>query len=58
MNRKIMAEEQNNNNVQEQQLFIADVSCRAYFKKVPTQYLCPTGLFIGKVKVATYCLNG
>jgi hypothetical protein len=53
-----MKEEQNGNNAQEQQLFIADVSCCAYFKKVPTQYLSITGLFIGKVKVATYCMDG
>lgn len=53
-----MKEEQNNNNAQEQQLFIADVSCCAYFKIVPTQYLSITGLFIGKVKIATYCMDG
>ena len=53
-----MKEKQNNNNAQEQQLFIADVSCCAYFKRVPTQYLSITGLFIGKVKVATYRMDG
>jgi hypothetical protein len=52
-----MAEEQNNNNAQEQQLFIADVSCCAYFKIIPTQYLNVTGLFIGKVKIATYYMD-
>ena len=53
-----MKEEQNNNNAQEQQLYIADVSCYAIFKRVPSQYLRITGLFIGKVKVATYCMDG
>ena len=45
---------------QEQQvdaLHIADVSCRAIWKKVPSQYLSITGLFIGKVKVASYCMD-
>ena len=39
-------------------LHIADVSCRAIWKKVPSQYLSITGLFIGKVKVASYCIDG
>lgn len=37
---------------------IADISCYAYFKRVPTQYLHIIGLFIGKVKVATYYIDG
>lgn len=53
-----MKEEQNNNNAQERQFFIADVSCCAIWRKIPSQYLSITGLFIGKVKVATYCMDG
>ena len=43
---------------QAEALHIADVSCRAIFKKVPSQYLTITGLFIGKIKVASYCMDG
>ena len=53
-----MKKEEDNEQAQEQQLFIADVSCCAVFREVPTQYLSVTGLFIGKVKVATYCMDG
>jgi hypothetical protein len=55
---KIMNKKQNNNNAQEQQLFIAYISCCVYFKRIPTQHLNITGLFIGKVKIATYCMDG
>jgi hypothetical protein len=43
---------------QAEALHIADVSCRAIWKEVPSQYLSITGLFIGKVKVASYCMDG
>ena len=51
-------EEQTPDNPQVEALHIADVSCRAIFKKVLSQYLSITGLFIGKVKVASYCMDG
>jgi hypothetical protein len=37
---------------------VAEVSLRAIFKKVPSQYPSVTGLYIGKVKVASYCMDG
>ena len=37
---------------------IHNVSCCAVWKTVPTRYLHVQGLFIGKVKVATYCMDG
>jgi hypothetical protein len=37
---------------------IHNVSCCAVWKTVPTRYLHVTGLYIGKVKVATYCMDG
>jgi hypothetical protein len=51
-------EEQTPKEPQIEALHIADVSCRAIWKKVPSQYLSITGLFIGKVKVASYCMDG
>lgn len=51
-------EEQIPKELQIEVLHIADVSCRAIWKKVPSQYLSITGLFIGKVKVASYCMDG
>ena len=51
-------EEQTQKEPQTEALHIADVSCRAIWKKVPSQYLSITGLFIGKVKVASYCMDG
>jgi hypothetical protein len=51
-------EEQTPKEPQAEVLHIADVSCRAIWKKVPSQYLSITGLFIGKVKVASYCMDG
>ena len=50
--------EQTQQEPQVEALHIADVSCRAIWKKVPSQYLSITGLFIGKVKVASYCMDG
>lgn len=54
----MMIVEQMLNNAQTPLLHIADVSCSAIWKNVPSQYLSITGLFIGKVKVATYCMDG
>lgn len=51
-------EEQDANTPHVDALHIADVSCCAIFKKVPSQYLSITGLFIGKVQVASYCRDG
>ena len=51
-------EEKTTKEQQVEALHIADVSCRAIWKKVPSQYLSITGLFIGKVKVASYCMDG
>ena len=51
-------EEQTAKEPQAEALHIADVSCRAIWKKVPSKYLSITGLFIGKVKVASYCMDG
>lgn len=51
-------ENKNLNEAENSALNIADVSCRAIWKKVPSQYLSITGLFIGKVKVASYCMDG
>jgi hypothetical protein len=53
-----MSEEKTLNETKIEALHIADVSCRAIFKKVPSQYLSITGLFIGKIKVASYCMDG
>ena len=36
----------------------ANVSCRAYWKDVSGKYISSTGLFIGKILVATYSYNG
>jgi hypothetical protein len=51
-------EEQISKEPQTEVLHVADVSCRAIFKKVPSQYLSIIGLFIGKLKVASYCMDG
>jgi len=51
-------ENENLNEAETSALHIADVSFRAIWKKVPSQYLSITGLFIGKVKVASYCMDG
>ena len=51
-------EEQTQKEPQTEALHIADVSCCAIWRKIPSQYLSITGLFIGKVKVATYCMDG
>ena len=53
-----MSEEKISNETKTEALHIADVSCRAIFKKVPSRYLSITGLFIGKIKVASYCMDG
>ena len=53
-----MKEEQNNNNAQEQQLFIADVSCYAIWKEIPSRYVPATALYIGKVEIARYFYDG
>ena len=53
-----MNTEKTMNEAQSEALHIADVSCRAIWKKVPSQYLSITGLFIGKLKVASYCMDG
>ena len=45
-------------NENEQAFAIHNVSCCAVWKTVPTQYLHVKGLYIGKVKVATYCMDG
>lgn len=37
---------------------VADISCHATWKKVQSQYIDITGLYIGKVKVASYCWDG
>jgi len=42
----------------EQAFATHNVSCCAVWKTVPTRYLHVKGLFIGKVKVATYCMDG
>lgn len=36
----------------------ANVSCRAFWKDITGQYITGTGLFIGKVLVASYSYNG
>lgn len=36
----------------------ANVSCRAFWKDISGQYISGTGLFIGKVLVASYSYNG
>lgn len=41
-----------------EKLFIANIECYTYFKKISSQYLSITGLFIGKVKIASYCMDG
>ena len=53
-----MSEEKISNETKTEALHIADVSCRAIFKKVPSRYLSITCLFIGKIKVASYCMDG
>ncbi len=39
-------------------LHIADISCTAIWRRVPSQYISITGLYIGKVMVASYCMDG
>lgn len=41
-----------------QDVFSATINVCAVWKNVPSQYLSITGLYIGKVKVASYCQNG
>lgn len=36
----------------------SNISCRAYWKDVSGKYINSTGLFIGKILVATYSYNG
>tara|TARA_R110002051_G_scaffold318959_1_gene402179 strand:+ start:453 stop:761 length:309 start_codon:yes stop_codon:yes gene_type:complete len=53
-----MKDEQNNNNAQDQQLFIADVSCCASWKKIESRYVPATALMIGKIEVARFFYDG
>jgi len=43
---------------QTEALHIADICCRANWKKVSSQYVHSHGLFIGKILVAEYFWNG
>ena len=54
---KMSKETQNTELSTDKSLHIADVSCRAIFKKVPSEYLSITGLFIGKLRVASYYID-
>lgn len=38
-------------------IHIADISCMAQFKILPSNYVQITGMFIGKFKIASYCLD-
>lgn len=51
-------EEQTPKEPQTEALHIADVSCRAVWKKISSQYVDSNGLFIGKILVAEYHWNG
>lgn len=51
-------EEQTPKEPQTEALHIADVSCRAVWKKISSQYVDSNGLFIGKILVAEYYWNG
>jgi hypothetical protein len=37
---------------------IADLNCYAKWKNVPSNYLSIRALYIGKVKIASYCMDG
>ena len=53
-----MSKEQNNNNAQDQKLFIADVSCFAFWKRIESRYVPATALMIGKIEVARFFYDG
>lgn len=42
----------------EEKVHIADISCDVIFKVIPTRYLHVIGLFMGKVQIASYCMDG
>lgn len=39
-------------------IHIGDVSFNVYWKEVPSRYLSIKGLYVGKLKIASYCIDG